>query len=286
MHHALVKAHEEETDSDSEKEEEKESEKESEKEEESEKESEKEEESEEETAKEKEADEAKEEEKKAEEAKAVEDLKETASDMVAVPPSYAAFYGPGCCVTTYKGPSGSCIMETSCEGEDMSGFTYGLMCVDGKGERVRHVFMGDAFEPVETFDTLITCDLCLGLDAAGSVGLGQEVGALKDEVKALSEKVEKLEKDAAPAAAADAEAADAAPAAAADAEAADADAAADASMLIHKSKKMSTTKVKNVEDPTPPPAAPAKVEVDVIHHNHETKFLKSKNRVTLNSHSG
>ena len=44
--------------------------------------------------------------------------------------------------------------------------------------------------------------------------------------------VEKLEKDAAPAAAADAEAADA-----------DADAAADASMLIHKSKKMSTTKV-------------------------------------------
>merc|ERR1719194_164528 len=155
MHHALVKAHEEET----------------------------------ETAKEKEADEAKEEEKKAEEAKAVEDLKETAADMVAVPPSYAAFYGPGGCVTTYKGPSGSCIMETSCEGEDMSGFTYGLMCVDGKGERVRHVFMGDAFEPVETFDTLITCDLCLGLDAAGSVGLGQEVGALKDEVKALSEKV-------------------------------------------------------------------------------------------------
>ena len=46
--------------------------------------------------------------------------------------------------------------------------------------------------------------------------------------------VEKLEKDAAPAAAADAEAADAD---------ADADAAADASMLIHKSKKMSTTKV-------------------------------------------
>merc|ERR1719379_1620394 len=117
MHHALVKAHEEETDS--------------------EKETEKEEadHAAEETAKEKEADEAKEEEKKAEEAKAVEDLKETAADMVAVPPSYAAFYGPGGCVTTYKGPSGSCIMETSCEGEDMSGFTYGLMCVDGKGER-------------------------------------------------------------------------------------------------------------------------------------------------------
>merc|ERR1719460_3206471 len=85
-------------------------------------------------------------------------------------------------------------METSCEGESMADFTYGLMCVDSKGERVRHVFMGDAFDPVETFDTLITCDLCLGLDSAGSVGLGQEVGALKDEVKALAEKVEKLEK--------------------------------------------------------------------------------------------
>merc|ERR1719460_1805558 len=84
-------------------------------------------------------------------------------------------------------------METSCEGESMADFTYGLMCVDSKGERVRHVFMGDAFDPVETFDILITCDLCLGLDSAGSVGLGQEVGALKDEVKVLAEKVEKLE---------------------------------------------------------------------------------------------
>merc|ERR550514_1336982 len=166
---------------------------------------------------------------KAEEAKAVDDLKETAVTMVAVPPSYAAFYGPGGCVTTYKGPSGSCIMETNCEGENMADFTYGLMCADGKGERVRHVFMGDAFEPVETFDTLIQCDLCLGLDTAGSVGLGQEVGALKDEVKALSEKVEKLESASAPA-----------PAPAADANA--------TSMLIHKSKKLSTYKVANDED--------------------------------------
>merc|ERR1719482_2631438 len=236
MHHVLTKTHDEETDEETDSEKEKETEKETDKEEEKAAENE--------TAKENTT--AADEEAKKEEA--VEKLKDEAVTMVAVPPSYAAFYGPGGCVTTYKGPSGSCIMETSCEGEDMSGFTYGLMCVDGKGERVRHVFMGDAFEPVETFDTLITCDLCLGLDAAGSVGLGQEVGALKDEVKALSEKVEKLEKDAAPAAAADAEAADAADA--------DADAAADASMLIHKSKKMSTTKVKNVEDPTPPPAAP------------------------------
>merc|ERR550514_1367987 len=137
---------------------------------------------------------------KAEEAKAVEELKDAAVTMVAVPPSYAAFYGPGGCVTTYKGPSGSCIMETNCEGENMADFTYGLMCVDGKGERVRHVFMGDAFDPVETFDTLIDCDMCLGLDSAGSVGLGQEVGALKDEVKKLAEKVDALEAPAAAAA--------------------------------------------------------------------------------------
>merc|ERR1719482_2695539 len=157
MHHVLTKTHDEETDEETDSEKEKETEKETEKKEE-----------------------------------AVEKLKDEAVTMVAVPPSYAAFYGPGGCVTTYKGPSGSCIMETSCEGEDMADFTYGLMCVDSKGERVRHVFMGDAFDAVESFDTLITCDLCLGLDSAGSVGLGQEVGALKDEVKVLAEKVEKL----------------------------------------------------------------------------------------------
>merc|ERR1719240_1759633 len=87
-------------------------------------------------------------------------------------------------------------METSCEGENMEGFTYGLMCVTGS-ERVRHVFMGDAFDPVETFDTLIPCDMCLGLDSAGSIGIGQEVGELKAEVKLLSEKVAKLEEPAA-----------------------------------------------------------------------------------------
>merc|ERR1719327_2519965 len=130
--------------------------------------------------------------KKEAEAKAVDELKDTAVKMVAVPPSYAAFYGPGGCVTTYKGPAGTCIMETSCEGESMANYTYGLMCDKG-GERVRHVFMGDAFDPVESFDTLIECDLCLGLDTAGSVGIGQEVGELKDEVKVLTEKVAKLE---------------------------------------------------------------------------------------------
>jgi len=216
--------------------------------------------------------------KKAEEAKAVEELKDTAVTMVAVPPSYAAFYGPGGCVTTYKGPSGTCIMETSCEGESMEGFTYGLMCVDGKGERVRHVFMGDAFDPVETFDTLIECDLCLGLDSAGSVGLGQEVGALKDEVKVLSEKVAKLEGDS--------HTHEAEETTTENTTAPAANATANASMLIHKAAKMSTYKTANDEDATPAPAhEKAEVEVDVIHHNHETKFLKSSKRVTLSSHS-
>merc|ERR550537_789047 len=59
----------------------------------------------------------------AKKAAAVEELKDTAVTMVAVPPSYAAFYGPGGCVTTYKGPSGTCIMETNCEGESMADFT-------------------------------------------------------------------------------------------------------------------------------------------------------------------
>jgi hypothetical protein len=265
MHHVLMKkAHDEEKDaeadeeSDTEKDTEKESEKESEKEEETV-------EAKEEAKENATADEA----KKAEEAKAVEDLKETATKMVAVPPSYAAFYGPGGCVTTYKGPSGSCIMETNCEGESMADFTYGLMCVDGKGDRVRHVFMGDAFDSVETFDTLIECDLCLGLDSAGSVGLGQEVGELKDEVKVLTEKVAALEGHGAAATSTANETSNA---------------TANASMLIHTGLRLSK-RAANDEDSTPAPAAPAEVEVDVIHHNHETKFLKSSKGVKLSSHS-
>jgi chemotaxis protein histidine kinase CheA len=274
MHHVLMKkAHDDEKDaeedeaSDSEKDTEKESEKESEKDEE------KVEATEEAKEEAKENATADEEAKKAEEAKAVEDLKETATKMVAVPPSYAAFYGPGGCVTTYKGPSGSCIMETNCEGESMADFTYGLMCVDGKGERVRHVFMGDAFDSVETFDTLIECDLCLGLDSAGSVGLGQEVGTLKDEVKVLTEKVAALEGHGAAAATA----------AATDANETS-NTTANASMLIHTGLRLSK-RAANDEDSTPAPAAPAEVEVDVIHHNHETKFLKSSKGVKMSSHS-
>merc|ERR1719197_2179416 len=271
MTHVLVKkAHEEETaeaeDTDSEKDADSEEEKETSKEEEKE------------TSKEEETALKEEETEKVNEtavAAAEEALKKEALTMVAVPPASASFYGPGGCVTTYKGPSGTCIMETACEGESMADFTYGLMCVDGKGERVRHVFMGDAFDPVETFDTLIQCDLCLGLDSAGSVGLGQEVGALKDEVKALAEKVEKLEGG--------------------DSKAPEGNSTANASMLIHTGLKLSKTKAKNDEDSTPAPAAAAEapkseaaaadVEVDVIHHNHETKFLKSNKRVTLSSHS-
>merc|ERR1719327_2279390 len=215
--------------------------------------------------------------KKEAEAKAVDELKDTAVKMVAVPPSYAAFYGPGGCVTTYKGPSGTCIMETSCEGESMANYTYGLMCDKG-GERVRHVFMGDAFDPVESFDTLIECDLCLGLDSAGSVGLGQEVGELKDEVKVLTEKVAKLEGGSSePAENATTEENTTAPAA---------NATANASMLIHKAAKMSTFKAANDEGSTTAAATEkAEVEVDVIHENHGKKFLKSSKRITLSSHS-
>merc|ERR1719235_459867 len=266
MHHVLMKKaqdEEEETDSEKEKEEEKESEKEEEKE--SEKEEEKESEKEEDKAAEEEKAKEDEEAKKEAEAKAVDELKDTAVKMVAVPLSYAAFYGPGGCVTTYKGPAGTCIMETSCEGESMANYTYGLMCDKG-GERVRHVFMGDAFDPVETFDTLIECDLCLGLDSAGSVGIGQEVGELKDEVKVLAEKVEKLEAASAPAEE-PAEAAENATAA-----------ETNSTALLHKAKRMYKTK-------DAPAAEKAEVEVDVVHHNRETKFLKSSKGATLSSHT-
>lgn len=73
------------------------------------------------------------------------------------------YYGPNDCVSTYKSEEGHCIMETACTKEDVDGYEFGLVCVSKEGVPVRHLFGTDSFDPVETFDTLITCEQCLGL---------------------------------------------------------------------------------------------------------------------------
>jgi len=96
------------------------------------------------------------------------------------------------------------VMKTDCAPKDIEGYAFGLVCVDKVGAPVRHLFGKDSFDPVETFDTLITCNQCLGLedipdDVAmnGQVlGLMQEVHSLEgmmvnltQEVKLLNEKI-------------------------------------------------------------------------------------------------
>mmetsp|Transcript_10682 Transcript_10682/g.25413 ORF Transcript_10682/g.25413 Transcript_10682/m.25413 type:complete len:325 (-) Transcript_10682:24-998(-) len=79
-------------------------------------------------------------------------------------PAEASFYGPAHCVSTYRSPAGTCVMQTRCEDADIHNYNFGLTCVDAKGESTRHLFGKNSFDPRETFDTLIDCQLCLGLD--------------------------------------------------------------------------------------------------------------------------
>jgi len=73
-------------------------------------------------------------------------------------------FGPSGCVSAYRSQDGNCMMKTQCEGVDTSKYTFGLVCGTNDGAIVRHLFGVDSFDPVETFNTLLTCDKCLGLE--------------------------------------------------------------------------------------------------------------------------
>lgn len=82
----------------------------------------------------------------------------------------------------------------------------GIVCVDKGGQPVRHLFGKRSFEPEETFDTLITCDQCLGLEdmpekssedseLIGEISsLAKDVKSLKDTTKNLTVNVNLLNK--------------------------------------------------------------------------------------------
>jgi len=155
-------------------------------------------------AKEESKEEAKEEESKeeAKEEEAEESAEvKAAKEMVPVAPATASFYGPASCIATFPGPAGSCIMQTACKDvEGLSGYQYGLTCVDDKGESVRHMFGADSFDPVETFDTRIECSLCLGLGSAVPAGdVTETVAALKEEVAELKKDMSEVKAKLAPA---------------------------------------------------------------------------------------
>jgi hypothetical protein len=95
-------------------------------------------------------------------------------------------FGPSGCVSVYQSEESHCIMSTDCKGRDTSNYEYGLVCVDKVGSPVKHLFGKDSFDPVETFDTLIKCNQCLGLeDVPDQVALAGEVATLAKSIAGI-----------------------------------------------------------------------------------------------------
>merc|ERR1719335_802306 len=118
-----------------------------------------------------------------------------AANEEAVPPKSASFYGPGSCVASYRSPTGTCIVETRCTGkeEELKDYNVGLTCIEAEGSQTRHLFGVNSFDPEETFDTLIPCKLCLGLD--GEAIVAQNLTALAKSVSSLAEGIEEVKKE-------------------------------------------------------------------------------------------
>jgi len=116
--------------------------------------------------------------------------------------SQAVKYGPHGCVSVYKS-KGHCIMSTDCDKKDMSNYEFGLVCVDKTGSPVKHLFGKDSFDEKESFDTLIRCDQCLGLEdipdavaLAGEVStMGKDIANLKAVMTNISINVQMLNKE-------------------------------------------------------------------------------------------
>jgi len=109
-------------------------------------------------------------------------------------PGAIARYGPNGCVSTFLGDDGKhCMMQTQCAAADIADYEFGLLCEDGQGTSVRHLFGKHSFDPVETFNTLIVCSKCLPLDTdaalPGASPDAARILALETHVKALDAQV-------------------------------------------------------------------------------------------------
>lgn len=96
-------------------------------------------------------------------------------------------YGPDGCVAVWKSEEGHCIMSTDCGDSNVKDYQFGLVCVDKTGSPVKHLFGKDSFDSKETFDTLIKCDKCLGLeDIPDSIALAGEVATMAKDVASIT----------------------------------------------------------------------------------------------------
>jgi hypothetical protein len=117
-------------------------------------------------------------------------------------PQEAAFYGPKACISTFRSPAGTCIVQTRCQNADISIYDVGITCLDKSGDYTRYLFGKGNFEKEETFDTRIECEVCLGVGAETGEQqihgvlpkqLVEDVNTLKDEVLALKLEVRALQ---------------------------------------------------------------------------------------------
>jgi len=109
-----------------------------------------------------------------------------------VPPAHAAFYGPGGCVAAFRSAQGTCVMQTRCGGQNLTGYEFGVGCVDSEGDTTQHLFGKNSFDPEETFDTLVECQKCVGKDATESPS---QLHALSSSVKTLQEEMKEVAQD-------------------------------------------------------------------------------------------
>jgi len=126
----------------------------------------------------------------------------SASELEQFKPKEAASFGPDFCISTFRAPAGTCLIRTRCAESDLSTFNVGVTCLDKSGGYTRYLFGKDTFKPEETFDTLISCDKCLGVAPESSVfalhglmprKLVDDVSTLKSDVATLHEKVRVLQ---------------------------------------------------------------------------------------------
>jgi len=107
-------------------------------------------------------------------------------------------YGPKNCVSTWRNSDGHCVVRTACQAVDIASYEFGLVCIDTKGIKTRHIFGRGSFDVAETFDTLAECSECIGLDDQRAVAFrvqrkhwqaseeASEVATLSAEVKTLT----------------------------------------------------------------------------------------------------
>merc|ERR1712139_550359 len=95
-----------------------------------------------------------------------------------------------------------CMMKTDCKKQADDGklkdYDFGLTCVAEDGKSVRHLFGTNSFDPEETFDTLIDCKLCIGLDVKAmdkKTSLASAVKSLSEEVKEFNASMTKIQED-------------------------------------------------------------------------------------------